>query len=139
MFFLFTPDGNQIVGDSQLVQDARDRGDTTFAVQAHGHDYRIQIHGDGGRLSILAIDGQPVPEDEIGKPIPPEVGGAVEMVSDNISARHVPGGGIIMEQDDDKPLGRNDPCWCGSGVKFKKCHAALSGPGLGRRGSDDAA
>jgi preprotein translocase subunit SecA len=19
-------------------------------------------------------------------------------------------------------LGRNDPCWCGSGLKFKKCH-----------------
>jgi uncharacterized protein YecA (UPF0149 family) len=21
-----------------------------------------------------------------------------------------------------KELGRNDPCWCGSGKKFKKCH-----------------
>ena len=19
-------------------------------------------------------------------------------------------------------VGRNDPCWCGSGLKFKKCH-----------------
>jgi len=19
-------------------------------------------------------------------------------------------------------LGRNEPCWCGSGIKFKKCH-----------------
>ena len=19
-------------------------------------------------------------------------------------------------------LGRNDPCWCGSGMKYKKCH-----------------
>jgi preprotein translocase subunit SecA len=23
-----------------------------------------------------------------------------------------------------KDLGRNDPCWCGSGRKFKKCHGA---------------
>lgn len=23
-------------------------------------------------------------------------------------------------------LGRNDPCFCGSGKKFKKCHGALS-------------
>lgn len=23
-------------------------------------------------------------------------------------------------------LGRNDPCHCGSGKKFKKCHGALS-------------
>jgi len=25
---------------------------------------------------------------------------------------------------DDEQLGRNDPCWCGSGRKFKKCHGA---------------
>ena len=26
----------------------------------------------------------------------------------------------------DKPrLGRNDACWCGSGKKYKKCHAAF--------------
>jgi preprotein translocase subunit SecA len=23
---------------------------------------------------------------------------------------------------DKKKLGRNDPCWCGSGKKYKKCH-----------------
>ena len=23
-----------------------------------------------------------------------------------------------------KDIGRNDPCWCGSGKKFKKCHGA---------------
>jgi preprotein translocase subunit SecA len=23
-----------------------------------------------------------------------------------------------------KDLGRNDPCWCGSGKKYKKCHGA---------------
>ncbi|TAG65149.1 MAG: hypothetical protein EAZ24_16940, partial [Burkholderiales bacterium] len=22
-------------------------------------------------------------------------------------------------------LGRNDPCWCGSGKKYKHCHGAL--------------
>jgi preprotein translocase subunit SecA len=26
--------------------------------------------------------------------------------------------------DDERQLGRNDPCWCGSGKKFKKCHGA---------------
>jgi preprotein translocase subunit SecA len=33
----------------------------------------------------------------------------------------------VVEQrvlDDDQQLGRNDPCWCGSGKKFKKCHGA---------------
>jgi preprotein translocase subunit SecA len=37
------------------------------------------------------------------------------------------GGSVITGQrvvaDRDK-LGRNDPCWCGSGKKFKKCHGA---------------
>jgi preprotein translocase subunit SecA len=26
--------------------------------------------------------------------------------------------------DQDQQIGRNDPCWCGSGKKFKKCHGA---------------
>src|SRR5690554_3628246 len=25
----------------------------------------------------------------------------------------------------EKKLGRNEPCWCGSGLKYKKCHAAM--------------
>jgi preprotein translocase subunit SecA len=37
------------------------------------------------------------------------------------------GGSVITGQrvvaDRDK-IGRNDPCWCGSGKKFKKCHGA---------------
>jgi len=27
----------------------------------------------------------------------------------------------------DKVPGRNDPCWCGSGKKYKKCHGAADG------------
>lgn len=26
--------------------------------------------------------------------------------------------------DGDFNIGRNDPCWCGSGKKYKKCHGA---------------
>ena len=26
--------------------------------------------------------------------------------------------------DETEQIGRNDPCWCGSGKKFKKCHGA---------------
>src|SRR3954464_13667000 len=29
----------------------------------------------------------------------------------------------VVSSDHDK-VGRNDPCWCGSGKKFKKCHGA---------------
>ena len=33
----------------------------------------------------------------------------------------------VVEQrrlSEDEQIGRNDPCWCGSGKKFKKCHGA---------------
>jgi preprotein translocase subunit SecA len=33
----------------------------------------------------------------------------------------------VVEQrrvDESENIGRNDPCWCGSGKKFKKCHGA---------------
>jgi preprotein translocase subunit SecA len=29
----------------------------------------------------------------------------------------------VVASDRDK-IGRNDPCWCGSGKKYKKCHGA---------------
>jgi len=29
-----------------------------------------------------------------------------------------------VHADEHKQVGRNDPCWCGSGKKFKKCHGA---------------
>jgi preprotein translocase subunit SecA len=28
--------------------------------------------------------------------------------------------------DENEKIGRNDPCWCGSGKKFKKCHGAAA-------------
>jgi preprotein translocase subunit SecA len=33
----------------------------------------------------------------------------------------------VVEQrrvDESQQVGRNDPCWCGSGKKYKKCHGA---------------
>jgi preprotein translocase subunit SecA len=39
----------------------------------------------------------------------------------------VAAGALPVQQqavNEHKDLGRNDPCWCGSGKKFKKCHGA---------------
>jgi len=30
----------------------------------------------------------------------------------------------VVKDEREKNIGRNDPCWCGSGKKFKKCHGA---------------
>ena len=35
-----------------------------------------------------------------------------------------PGGGPPQPAKGGPKLGRNDPCWCGSGKKFKRCHGA---------------
>jgi preprotein translocase subunit SecA len=37
------------------------------------------------------------------------------------------------QQPPDKLPGRNDPCWCGSDLKFKKCHGRTSNQGATRR------
>ena len=31
---------------------------------------------------------------------------------------------VVQHYDERDQIGRNDPCWCGSGKKFKKCHGA---------------
>jgi preprotein translocase subunit SecA len=37
----------------------------------------------------------------------------------------VGGDDVIKTVKREEPkIGRNDPCWCGSGKKFKKCHGA---------------
>jgi preprotein translocase subunit SecA len=52
-------------------------------------------------------------------------GGAVDMAA---SQQVGPNGGPdVVEtvvKDEHENIGRNDPCWCGSGKKYKKCHGA---------------
>jgi preprotein translocase subunit SecA len=31
---------------------------------------------------------------------------------------------VAVQTSSPHKVGRNDPCWCGSGKKFKKCHGA---------------
>jgi preprotein translocase subunit SecA len=50
------------------------------------------------------------------------VGGGAEGYSDGEGLQ-----APIVEQrvlDEEHQVGRNDPCWCGSGKKFKKCHGS---------------
>src|SRR5438067_1108007 len=52
-----------------------------------------------------------------------EAGGEAFAPGDEEQAEAMP----VVEQrvvGEEQMLGRNDPCWCGSGKKFKKCHGA---------------
>jgi preprotein translocase subunit SecA len=54
--------------------------------------------------------------------------GAAAMAPEGmVDDAEVNGGGPVVETrhlSDEEQIGRNDPCWCGSGKKFKKCHGA---------------
>jgi preprotein translocase subunit SecA len=61
-------------------------------------------------------------------------GDTPDSVEADIPEAHAVGGGngapaeaVNVEtvvNDDKENIGRNDPCWCGSGKKYKKCHGA---------------
>lgn len=45
----------------------------------------------------------------------------------DVAASRAVGGADVVEtvvKDEHDKVGRNDPCWCGSGKKYKKCHGA---------------
>jgi preprotein translocase subunit SecA len=53
--------------------------------------------------------------------------GAQGYGQDYADAQEALQGPPVVEQrrvDESQQIGRNDPCWCGSGKKFKKCHGA---------------
>jgi preprotein translocase subunit SecA len=81
-----------------------------FQPQAAAGARGLQFGGDGGQPSALAAAAAGVGAemayaedgDELDMPV-------------QVETRHV---------DERDQIGRNDPCWCGSGKKFKKCHGA---------------
>ncbi len=72
---------------------------------------RVTYSGGGGApqgaMAIAAAAGGAVPGDAGAFPEEP--------MPVQIEQRHV---------DPSEQIGRNDPCWCGSGKKFKRCHGA---------------
>ena len=70
-------------------------------------------HAAQGNEAIAAAAGAAVPAGvaEAAELAAGEVAGSVPVVE-------------TRRLDEHEKLGRNDPCWCGSGKKFKKCHGA---------------
>nr|MDQ3587826.1 SEC-C metal-binding domain-containing protein [Actinomycetota bacterium] len=57
-----------------------------------------------------------------GGAVPAEIADAAEYAVD--ATAEPPPQVETRRLDDEERIGRNDPCWCGSGKKFKKCHGA---------------
>jgi preprotein translocase subunit SecA len=96
-------------------------------------------------LTLFHAHVEPQDADELGQPAKPGPDGAGP--NGNLSYEHETvagsaaiaaagggsatpvggGGGAVATQrivSEEQKLGRNDPCWCGSGKKYKKCHGA---------------
>ena len=79
-----------------------------------------------GRVSYSGGSSPPAPGRSRPPPRPRRSAQAVGAYAENggaASRNWLP----VVEQrvvDDEHEVGRNDPCWCGSGKKFKKCHGA---------------
>jgi preprotein translocase subunit SecA len=74
----------------------------------------LQFGGGSGQPSALAAAAAGVVPGEVSDAVTYGDDGEVEEFV-QIQTRHV---------DEKDQIGRNDPCWCGSGKKFKKCHGA---------------
>ena len=87
----------------------------TFAPQQRGTARNLQFAGGGGvQPSALAAAAAGV--------VPGEVAEAVRYGDDEELTQPVQV--ETRRVSEQEQIGRNDPCWCGSGKKFKKCHGA---------------
>ncbi len=81
-----------------------------------------------GRIAIRFSEGKPGKRDRLGPDAPELISGLVEDLN-RFAKSQVPSlpygaplaANIGTAPIDHKKLGRNDPCSCGSGKKFKKC------------------
>ncbi|MDX1658074.1 MAG: preprotein translocase subunit SecA [Nitriliruptorales bacterium] len=132
--------GDSDSGDSEDAGSAQRRGGVSLDA-----DSAAQTARDSGRTGEDGPQGNGAPDVGIDAPKEPsrlsyssassggstsysvanaaEGGGDVEQRDDGTTVRQIAAGGTYTKSDDEfANVGRNDPCPCGSGKKFKKCH-----------------
>src|SRR5262249_15687827 len=108
---------SKLVFRAEVEIEGSPNGAPAAAAEPHGFDYS------GGRL-----DAQPSALQQVAA-----AGGGASAVDVAAAQAAGPGNGggngagaaevveTVVKDEHDK-IGRNDPCWCGSGKKYKKCH-----------------
>ena len=93
-------------GEAKIAAPARPAPRKPAALNYNNpSEQRPSIFGGAAAASPAPAGGSDLVHDR--GPVPPRVGG------DDV---------IKTVKRDEPKIGRNDPCWCGSGKKFKKCH-----------------
>jgi preprotein translocase subunit SecA len=102
----------EVEGDGRGQQAQQGWALTGSATSSTGGSYSYAgAHAAAGRDAIAAAAGAAIPSE-----IAEADYAAAELEAPvQVETRRV---------DEREKLGRNDPCWCGSGKKFKKCHGA---------------
>jgi len=104
------------------VEVELDHGGAETAFAPNGASQAPALAYSGGTL-----EGQPSALQQVAAT---GTAGAVEMVAAGVGGAAQGGNGGATEvvetvvKDEHDKIGRNDPCWCGSGKKYKKCHGA---------------
>jgi preprotein translocase subunit SecA len=100
------------------VEDQNGDGQRALGPAAHSGPLNYAGGTAADQPSALAAAAAAAP----GGAVPAGVAEAAEYASE-ATAEPPPQVETRRVADEDK-IGRNDPCWCGSGKKFKKCHGA---------------
>jgi preprotein translocase subunit SecA len=101
----------EVEGDGRGQQAQQGWALTGSATSSTGGSYSYAGgHAAAGRDAIAAAAGAAIPSEIAEADYAAELEAPVQ-----VETRRV---------DEREKLGRNDPCWCGSGKKFKKCHGA---------------
>ena len=98
------PDGN---GGAPQPQRRRGSGAASSATGGAG---RVTYSGGGAPQGAMAIAAA--------------AGGAAGALDGDMPEEAMPAPVEQRRVAPDEQIGRNDPCWCGSGKKYKKCHGA---------------
>ncbi|MDX1511499.1 MAG: SEC-C metal-binding domain-containing protein, partial [Nitriliruptorales bacterium] len=100
--------------------DARPEGVPSVAAAAVPMEQKEQ------QLSYTSSQNAPAPTAAGAVPASPRQGAGGETTrEDGTTVRQIATGGTYTKSGDEfADVGRNDPCPCGSGKKFKKCHGA---------------
>jgi preprotein translocase subunit SecA len=101
-----------------------------FAAERRGRERQMQYAGGGPDQPSAMQQAATAPQgaaEAAGAAAPGVVGASAAPVggdgADTATGAAAQAAGTVVKTDREK-LGRNDPCWCGSGKKYKKCHGA---------------
>jgi preprotein translocase subunit SecA len=94
-----------------------------------GGGFEAGTDGQALNYSGGTLEAQPSALEQVAAPAgagTATAGGAVDLAASQAVGPNGNGGDVVetVVKDEHDKIGRNDPCWCGSGKKYKRCHGA---------------